>query len=174
MRQYSLPDTGTAMFCKEVDDMASNMTRYQPQTNGVTRLPDVLDRLFQQSYIMPSLWDRSFAGGGTRPTLPVNLFETPESYVFHAALPGVKPENLDIQVVGHELTIKGKVETSAPEKGSWIWQGIPTGEFYESYTLPVEIEGDNVQASYDFGILSLVLPKAAAHRPKNIKVNVTK
>ena len=80
--------------------MANTMSRYQPQTNGVTRLPDVLDRLFQQSFIMPSMWDRTVSSGATRPTLPVNLFETPDSIVFHAALPGVKPENLDIQVVG--------------------------------------------------------------------------
>ena len=38
----------------------------------------------------------------------------------------------------------------------------------------MEIEGDNVQASYHYGILSLALPKAAAHRPKSIKVNVGK
>lgn len=154
--------------------MANTVSRYEPQTGGMTRLPDIMDRLFQQSFIMPGLLDRTFTNGSQRSTLPVNLIETPESYVFHAALPGVKPEHLDIQVVGRELTIKGKIEVTLPEKGSWIWQSIPTGEFFETYALPVEIEGDSVQASYDYGILSLVLPKAEMHRPKSIKVQVKK
>jgi HSP20 family protein len=152
--------------------MANSISRYEPQTS-VTRLPDLVDRLFKESFVMPSLWDRS-SGGMARPTLPVNLFETQDSYVFHASLPAVKPENLEIQVVGRELTIKGRFETSTPENGNWIWQGIPTGEFYESFTLPVEVQGDTVQASYDYGILSLVLPKAEHLRPKSIKVNVAK
>jgi HSP20 family protein len=152
--------------------MADNVTRYQPQTT-VTRLPDLVDRLFRESFVMPSMFDRSF-NGGSRPMLPVNLFETSDTLVFHASIPGVKPESLDIQVVGRELTIKGKFESNPPENGTWIWQGIPTGEFYENYALPVEVEGANVQASYDYGILSLVLPKAEHVRPKSIKVNVTK
>jgi HSP20 family protein len=138
----------------------------------VTRLPDLVDRLFRDSFVMPSLWDRSFFGGTTRPVLPVNLFETPDGYIMHAALPGMNPDNLDIQVTGREITIKGKFEVNTPENGQWIWQGIPSGEFYETYTLPVEIDSENVQASYDHGILTLGLPKAEHLRPKNIKVQV--
>jgi HSP20 family protein len=152
--------------------MATNISRYQPQTT-VTRLPDLVDRLFRESFVMPTLWDRT-AGGMTRPMLPVNLFETADSYVFHASLPGVKPENLDIQVTGKELTIKGTFEVNTPENGNWLWQGIPTGQFYETFTLPAEIDSANIQASYDYGILSVVLPKAEHVKPKNIKVNVTK
>jgi HSP20 family protein len=152
--------------------MATNISRYQPQTS-VARLPDLMDRLFRESFVMPTLWDRA-AGGMTRAMLPVNLFETADSYVFHASLPGVKPENLDIQVTGKELTIKGTFEVNTPENGNWLWQGIPTGQFYETFTLPAEIDSANIQASYDYGILSVVLPKAEHVRPKNIKVNVTK
>lgn len=152
--------------------MAKILSRYQPQTT-VTRLPDLVDRLFNDSFVMPSIFDR-LMGGASRPTLPVNLFETPDSYVLHAALPGLKPENLDIQVTGREVTIRGKIEVTTPEKGSWIWQGIPTGEVYETYTLPVDVDGDHVEASYDFGVLTLGLPKAQQHRPKKIEVSVTK
>lgn len=150
--------------------MASTVTRYQPQ-NGVTRLPDLMERLFRESFINPSAVDRQF-GNANRPTLPVNLFEFGDKYVMHAALPGLGTDNLDIQVAGREVTIKGTFEVATPEGGNWIWQGIPTGEFYETYTLPVELDGNSTEASYERGILSIVLPKAEHIRPKSIKVTV--
>ena len=153
--------------------MANTVSRYQPQQNGMTRLPEVMDRLFRESFVMPSLLDRSLGGNG-RPSLPVNLFETPEGYVLNAALPGLDPEKIDLQVVGREVTIKGQFEAQVPENGNWIWQGIPSGEFFETYTLPVEVQGDSTEASYEQGILSLKLPKAEHLRPKSIKVNVGK
>src|SRR5579859_958109 len=152
--------------------MASNVTRYQPRTSP-TRLPDLVNQLFNDSFVLPSIYDGSI-GGGSRPSLPVNLFETADGYVMQAALPGAHPEGFDIQVTGREVTIKGKVEVASPEGGNVVWQGIPGGEFYENYTLPVEVDGDKVEASFEYGILSLTLPKAEHLRPKSIKVNATK
>lgn len=148
--------------------MASTMTRYQPQ-NGVTRLPDLMDRLFRESFVAPGLLDRSLSGSG-RPALPINLFETKEAYVMHAALPGLNPDNVEIEVVGRDVTVRGKFEINTPDGGSWIWQGIPTGEFYETYSLPVEVDSTSTEASYERGILSIVLPKAEHVKPKTIKV----
>jgi HSP20 family protein len=133
--------------------MANTISRYQPQSTGVTRLPDLVNQLFNESFVAPSLFDRSFAGGTTRPSLPVNLWETTDGYVMQAALPGMSADNLDIQVTGREVSVRGKLEVTSPENGTWIWQGIPGGEFFETYTLPAEIESDAVE---------------------NIKVNVTK
>jgi HSP20 family protein len=163
----SLPSSSA--FDKEVWTMANTMTRYGQQ-NGVTRLPDLMDRLFRESFVMPGFIDSQFEG--SRPALPVNLFETKDSFVFHAALPGLNPENVDIQVVGRKVSIKGKFEINTPEGGSWVWQGIPTGEFYETYTLPVDVDGNSVEAGYERGILSIVLPKAEHVKPKTIKVAV--
>jgi len=149
--------------------MANTLTRYQP--TGATRLPDVIDRLFQESFVLPSMFDRTF-GGSAKPSLPVNLIETADSYVMQAALPGLKTDNLDIQVVGREVAIKGQIESWFPDNGSWVWRGLPSGEFFETYTLPVEVEGDQTQATYESGILTVTLPKAEHVRPKTIKVLV--
>jgi HSP20 family protein len=154
--------------------MANTLARYGTPQSTLTRLPDLVDQLFRDSFVLPSFWDRTYSGGTPRPMLPANLFETTDSYVMHLAIPGLNPENIDIQVVGREVTVKGKIELNTPENGQWILQGIPTGEFAETFTLPADIDSENVQASYDYGILSLGLPKAAHLRPKNIKVNVTK
>ena len=153
--------------------MAETVTRYHPQNGGITRLPDLMDRLFRESFVMPSMVDRAVGGTG-RPTLPVNLFETADGYILHVALPGLDPEKIDLQVVGREVSIKGQFEVAVPENASWVWQGIPSGEFFETYTLPVEVQGDSTEASYDQGILSLKLPKAEHLRPRSIKVRVAK
>lgn len=147
--------------------MAKTMTRYQP-----TPLPDVVNRLFNESFLLPSFWDRAYTGASNAPALPVNLFETKDGFIMQAALPGLNPDSVDIQVVGREISIKGSFTSSLNEEGTWVWRGIPTGDFYETYTLPVEVEGDKVEASYESGILTLNLPKAAHLRPRQIKVSV--
>jgi HSP20 family protein len=60
------------------------------------------------------------------------------------------------------------------ENVNWIWQGMPTGEFRESFTLPAEVEGGKTEASYEHGVLTINLPKAEHLLPKNIKVSVKK
>jgi HSP20 family protein len=151
--------------------MEGTLTRYQPQS-GATRLPDLVNRLFNESFVLPGTVDRGFAGGSLRPGLPVNLFDTPESYIMHVALPGISADKLEISVTGREVSIKGQYQTWTPENGTPIWQGIPAGEFYESYTLPVDLESDKVEATYHDGVLNLTLPKASHLRPRNIKVEV--
>lgn len=152
--------------------MASTMTRYtQPSVSG--RTPSLIDRFFSDNF-PAALWlDRSY-GGTAQPTLPVNLFETGDSYVMHLALPGLQPEGIDIQVTGREVAVRGKFELNTPENGTWLWQGIPSGDFYETFTLPVDIDRNGVQASYDYGILTIGLPKADHVKPKSIKVQVSK
>ena len=150
--------------------MANSVSRYQPQT-GLTRLPDMMDRLLRESFVLPGAFE-SWTGGSARPTLPVNLFEAGDGYVLQAALPGLKTDTVDIQVVGRQITIKGQFEIHAPENANWLWRGIGSGEFQESYSLPVEVESDKVEAGYENGILSITLPKAEHLRPKNIKVSV--
>jgi len=151
--------------------MANTMSRYQP-SGTVTRLPDVVDRLFQQSVLLPSFFDSALRTETARPLLPVNLIETPDAYIMQAALPGINPDKLDLQVVGRQVTIKGQFQAIMPENGTWIWHGIPTGDFYETYTLPVDVEGGQCEAAYEHGILSLTLPKAENARPKSVKVTV--
>jgi HSP20 family protein len=139
----------------------------------MTPLTDVVNRLFNESFVFPSVLDRSWTAP-RRNVLPVSLYETADGFVMQAALPGLRADDLDIQVMGRELSIKGHLDITLPEGGNWIWQGIPTGQFYETYTLPVDIEGEKVEARYESGILYLHLPKAEHLRPKSIKVNAVK
>lgn len=149
--------------------MATNtISRYQPQEE-LTRLPDLVDRLFRESFVGPSVLD-SLAGGTARPTMPRNLYETADSYVLQMALPGINTDALDIQVMDRQVSVKGRFEVPAPEQATWIWRGLSNRDFYESYTIPVQIEADKTEATYEHGILTLTLPKADYARPKSVKV----
>lgn len=154
--------------------MATNtISRYQPQ-QGLTRLPDLVDRLFQESFVRPTVLD-SLAGGTAYPTAPVNLYETADSYMLQMALPGIDTDTLDIQVMDRQVSVKGRFEIPTPEQqGAWIWRGLSDRDFFESYTLPVQVEADKTEATYDHGILTLTLPKADHARPKSVKVTASK
>jgi HSP20 family protein len=153
--------------------MEGTVTRYQPR-NGATRLPDLVNRLFNESFVIPSLFENAMAGGGSYASLPVSLFQTPDSYIMQAALPGIDAESVDIKVTGREVTLKGQFTGWTPENATPVWQGIPSGQFYETYTLPADLESDKVEATYQNGILTLTLPKAEHLRPRSIKVQVAK
>lgn len=150
--------------------MATALTRYTP-TNGVgfTRLPDVIGRLFDESFVMPSVLDRSF-----RQVLGSNLYETNEEFVIQVALPGIDADKLDIQVTGPQIVIKGQYNLPAPENAVPVWQGIAGGQFVETMTLPGEVNSANAEAHYEGGVLTLTLPKAEHIKAKSIKVNVAR
>lgn len=151
--------------------MDKPVTLFQPRTTELTRLSDVMNRLFSESFVVPTFFNE-LMGGTARPAFPVNLYEVNDAYVLQVALPGIKLENLEIQVMGREVTIKGVFELHVPEKVTWIWRGLPVGEFCETFTLPFEVEREKVQATYENGILQITLPKVEYAKPKTIAVKM--
>ena len=150
--------------------MASALIRSTPTTGtGITRLPDVISRLFDESFVMPSVFDRSF-----RQAPGSNLYETDDEYIVQVALPGVDAEQVDIQVTGQQLTLKGSYSIPTPENATVVWKGIGEGSFVESMTLPVEVDASTAEARYEYGILSITLPKAEHAKAKTITVSVAK
>lgn len=87
----------------------------------------------------------------------------------------IDTDTLDIQVMDCQVSVKGRFEIPTPEQqGAWIWRGLSDRDFYESYTLPVQVDADKTEATYDHGILTLTLPKADHARPKSVKVTAAK
>jgi HSP20 family protein len=150
--------------------MATALTRYTPTTGTeLTRLPDMISRLFDESFVMPSVFDRSF-----RQVLGSNLYETDDEYIVHVALPGIDAEQMDIQVTGQQLTLKGSYSIPTPENATVVWKGIGESSFVESMTLPGEVDTSKAGARYEHGILSITLPKTEHAKPKSITVSVAK
>ncbi len=102
---------------------------------------------------------------------PVDVVSEQNEFVLTALLPGVKNEDLDIQIVNETVSIQGQVADHRDPKASYLLQERPTGRFSRVLTLPAELDASKAEASLEDGILTLRIPKAEAARPKTIKVN---
>ena len=97
--------------------------------------------------------------------------ETTDSYLFIADMPGIRREDLDIQLAGNRLTISGKREaTSARENGKVYSQERSFGTFTRTFTLPEEVESGKVVAELRDGVLHLMVPKSPEVRPQKINI----
>jgi HSP20 family protein len=135
--------------------------------NEFVSLREAMDRLVADSFISP----RTLLGSvGNTMTLPANLYETSEGYVVQVSLPGVDPEKIQVTVRGETVVLKGERTVPTVENAQQIWNGIPAGSFEQAFTLPTAVESGEAQASYEYGLLTLRLPKAQHARAHTVKV----
>lgn len=144
----------------------TNLVRWDPFTD----LRSTMDRLFEDGFSRP--WRLLGTDGGqTDMAFPVEVSETDTAIDVKAALPGVKPEEVDISVQNDVLTIKGAHrEETKEEKKDYYRREIRYGSFHRALALPTGVDADKAEAKYENGILTLHLPKAEAARAKQIKV----
>ncbi len=101
--------------------------------------------------------------------LGVNIREEDEAYTLSALVPGLKAEDLNIQVLDDVLRIEGEYKA---EEAEYLLRELPSGSFTRTLRLPAAIEADHVEAKIADGVLTLKLPKAESARPKKINVSV--
>ena len=102
-------------------------------------------------------------------TLGVNIREEEEAYILSSLVPGLKAEDLNIQVLDDVIRIDGEYKLDGNE---YLMQELPQGSFNRTLRLPAAIDADHVEAKIADGILTLNLPKAESARPKKIKIAV--
>jgi len=91
----------------------------------------------------------------------VDIKEEANEFVVYADMPGVKAEDVDIQMEGNTLTVKGLRKTEKEEKSKNFYRSECTsGKFYRQFTLPETVESDKIQARMKHGVLILHLPKS--------------
>ena len=100
--------------------------------------------------------------------LGVNIREEDDAYVLSALVPGLKADELNIQVLEDVLRIEGEYKLDESE---YLLQELPHGSFKRTLRLPTVIDADHVEAKITDGVLTLKLPKAESARPK--KINIT-
>ena len=105
--------------------------------------------------------------------LPVDVLETETSVVVKAGpLLGVKPENIDVSIVGDKLTIKGESKAEdSPEEANYIRRERRFGAFSRTVTIPRPVKADQAAANFKDGMLTITLPKLEEPGPKVINVN---
>ena len=102
-------------------------------------------------------------------TLGVNIREEDDAYLLSSLVPGLKAEDLNIQVLDDVVRIEGEYQT---DENEYIVRELPSGSFTRTLRLPTAIEADSVEAKIADGILTLKLPKAESARPKKIQIKV--
>jgi len=104
----------------------------------------------------------------------MDLSETDDSLIIKAEVPGIQPEDIDISITGSILTIKGeRRHMESMEEEDYHRMERRYGSFSRTLELPCKILVDDVKATYDKGVLSIVMPKCKADAVREIKVRVT-
>lgn len=101
----------------------------------------------------------------------INLTESKDSYTLRAELPGVSSEDLEIQATANTLSLSGEREIPEEKDGAkYHRRERESGRFSRVVTLPGEINPDKVEAGLVNGVLTIVVPKAEASKPRQISV----
>ncbi|MCX6027768.1 MAG: Hsp20/alpha crystallin family protein [Chloroflexi bacterium] len=146
--------------------MADFLTRWDPFREAVT-LREAMDRLFEDSFIPARRRAAEERERGF--TLPLDAYVTPDEIIIQANMPGIKPEGVEITIEGDTLTIKG--ERPAPiENVNYVLQERAYGKFQRTLNINVAVDADKAEARFENGLLTLTIPKAAAIKPKTIRV----
>jgi HSP20 family protein len=115
-------------------------------------------------------WFGSLTGGrGAFP--PVNVFEENGDFVLVAELPGVKKEDLEIEVKGDTVRVHGKKTVAYADEASVHRRERAGGEFDRTLTLPAQVDVGRVTADYRDGVLTLKLPRAESEKPRSVTIN---
>ena len=143
--------------------MTVSLVRYQP----FNELRRAMDRLFDERFFTPYrlfAFDRSEIN-------PIDVYQTENEVVVKATVPGVKPEEVNVNIADNILTIKG--ETKAEEKiehEDYLYKEHRYGTFRRSVALPRGLNTEKAEASFENGVLTLTIPKTEEAKPKQIKI----
>jgi HSP20 family protein len=142
----------------------TNLVRWEPFREMLT-LREMMDRMIDEVFERP--FGVTFAG-----QVPaIDMYQTDNEVVVKAALPGVKADDVQINVTGDVLTIKGEIKQEEEQKGrSYHIREHRWGAFERSIILPTAVVADKARAEFENGILTITLPKAEEVRPKTITV----
>jgi len=145
----------------------TNLTRWDPFDDMLT-LREAMNQLLEDSFVSPTT---TRGGQGFAPVL--DMSETEDAYQVEVAVPGLKPEDLQITLENNMLTIKGEVrQESQDRKRNYHRVERRYGSFQRSIALPSTVKADSIHASLTNGILFLDIPKAEEVKPRRISVNV--
>ena len=131
---------------------------------GYLPLRDAIDQLFEGSFTTPQLLG---AQGGFP---PVDLYVTDDDVVLEMAVPGATSDDINISVTGDTVSVSGEVRSPQQQRGHAYLDEIWRGRFQRSFTLPIQVDADKAEATFENGLLELRLPKSEATRPRKIQV----
>lgn len=152
----------------------SSLTRWDPIPE-VTSLREAMNRLLEDAVMRPSFGVLGSRGNASSSSYgAMNVFEATGRYYCQVLLPGVSLDNIDLTVRQNILTLKGKITeplTDEQQKNvTYLVREFGAGEFTRSIAFPKDVQGDDVQARYDNGILAIEIPIAEHAQPRRITI----
>ena len=143
----------------------SNLIRWEPMREMMT-LREAMDRLFDDAFTRP------LSMGAASSALPaIDLYQTADEVIVKAALPGLKPDEVQISITGDVLTLRGEFkQAEQKQEATWHIREQRFGVFERSVMLPSQVQTDKAKADFENGILTVTLPKAESVKPKTISI----
>ena len=143
--------------------------RWDPFQQVVT-LNDAVNRLMQDAVMRPGY---ALAASGEA---PMNIVERQDTYFIQVALPGVRPEGVELTTQQNTLTIKAHRDTPLPEMAGsehlgYLLAEFGAGDLVRTVTLPKEFQADKIEANLDWGILTVKIPIAQSAQPRRISIS---
>lgn len=144
------------------------LTRRFPSYLNTRSFPGGMDQVIEdlwRSISSPSIFSQSPAG---YPAL--NVWESGDGLHVEAELPGMRMQDLDLEVKGRQLTVAGEYEQSDDEKTRYHVRERGVGNFKRVLHLPVDVDAERIEAKLENGVLTVDLPKAETARARKIEV----
>jgi HSP20 family protein len=133
-----------------------------------------MDRFSREmNHVLNNIFDAAPFVTGQRSFPAINVWEDGERLFAEAEVPGLSMEDMEIYVVGNELTIKGHRKTPEDGRRAFHRRERGTGEFSRVLTLPVEVNAEKVEATLKDGVLTVTMPKAESARPRKISIKAS-
>ncbi|MET0771526.1 MAG: Hsp20/alpha crystallin family protein [Candidatus Limnocylindrales bacterium] len=145
------------------------MIRHTSPFGELLQLRRAMERMFDDPFARTMSASRS-----TARRMPLDVYETPEAIVIEAALPGIRPEEVEVSVLGDTLTLSAgsESESRSDENGGYRWREVQRGKVTRSVTLPQGVVADGASATFENGLLRLSVPKAQPAEAVRIPVTV--
>ena len=134
-------------------------------------LRHAMDRLFEDSFVRP----RAFGfTADSSASLPLDVTNSADALVVEAALPGIKPEDVEITVEDGTLTIRAESRQEREStEGETLVSEIRRGSVSRMLALPSGLEADKATATFEHGMLRLTFPRAEAVKARQIRISPT-
>jgi len=126
-----------------------------------------LEKFFEEDWFLPVFPSIRI------PEPAMDVYETNSEVIAEVNLPGIDPEKVEVTVKNQVLTVSGKVEEKKEEKEKGYWRReIKRGAFERMVRLPNPVKEDKVEATYEKGVLKIVMPKAEVKKEKTVKIKI--
>jgi HSP20 family protein len=137
--------------------------------DDVFTLRRAVDRLFDESMYRQADPEQEDARA-----MPLDIYVDKDNVIIEAALPGVKPEDVHISVLGDRLTLTAMTSADrSEENGGYMYRELRRGRSARTVTLPSGLRTDEASASFEHGMLRLSIPKAEQAKPREIPLSTT-